>query len=325
MKNRVVFMGSSEFAVASLGALIVNDYDVVAVVTVPDKPAGRGRKISQSPVKQFADTYAIPILQPESLKEESFVNNLRAFNADIFVVVAFRMLPEVIWRIPPKGTINLHASLLPHYRGAAPINRVIMNGETVTGLTTFIIDDKIDTGNILMRLEVPISRYENAGDLHDRLMRTGAVLLIKTLDGLVSNSIVPQPQTAFLAPGEMAKQAPKIFTRDCFINWNDSSIHIHNFIRGLAPYPGARTTLANDSSSFTVKILEASYDTEIHSLTPGIIVSNNKNYLKIACLDGYINIAILQVEGKKAMPTQDFLRGFDISSCKIVSGSLNNN
>jgi methionyl-tRNA formyltransferase len=229
MKNlRIVFMGTPEFAVATLGSLLINGFNVVAVVTAPDKPAGRGRKITKSAVKVFAEISSLQIIQPENLKDQEFINKLLKLNPDIFIVVAFRMLPEVIWKIPKIGTINLHASLLPQYRGAAPINHVIINGETTTGVTTFFIDDKIDTGNILLREEIQIFPFDNAGDLHDKLMKLGARVVIKTISGIMEKKIKPQPQFLFIKPGESLKLAPKIHSKDCLINWNDDSMNIHN-------------------------------------------------------------------------------------------------
>ena len=218
MKNlRIVFMGTPDFAVATLGALLMNGYNVVGVVTAPDKPAGRGRKINKSPVREFAEFSQLPIMQPENLKDPDFIENLKRLKADVFIVVAFRMLPEAVWKIPSTGTFNLHASLLPQYRGAAPINHAVINGETVTGVTTFLIDDKIDTGNILLREEVHIFPFENAGDMHDRLMKQGARLVIRTVEGLADNTIKPQPQSMFIGPDEVLKPAPKIFPKTALL------------------------------------------------------------------------------------------------------------
>jgi methionyl-tRNA formyltransferase len=267
MKNlRIVFMGTPEFAVATLGALLMNGFNVVGVVTAPDRPSGRGQKIKRSAVKEFSEFSSLQILQPENLKEQLFINSLRDLNADLFIVVAFRMLPEIVWKMPVMGTINLHASLLPQYRGAAPINHVLINGEATTGVTTFFINDNIDTGNILMREEIQIYPFENAGDLHNRLMKAGARLVIKTLEGIADNSIIPIPQTQFLKPGEVPKQAPKIFPENCIINWNRSSLEIHNLIRGLAPSPTAKSYLTNGSTILSFKIFESLPEDEPHSL-----------------------------------------------------------
>lgn len=315
MKNlRIVFMGTPEFAVATLGALLINDgVDVVAVVTAPDKPAGRGRKIVKSAVKEFAEFSKLNILQPVSLKDPEFIEKLKELKAEFFIVVAFRMLPEAVWRIPPQGTINLHASLLPDYRGAAPINHAIMNGETTTGITTFLIDDKIDTGNILLQEEVSISPLENAGELHDRLMKFGARLVIRTISDLSDNKLIPIPQIKSTNP----KPAPKIHPSDCIIDWNNETIRLNNFVRGLAPYPCARSWFKNDSITISFKIFESSPQPEKHSLTAGTIVSDGKSFLRISCKDGFLNILSLQIEGKKRMNTIEFLRGFQIANYTI--------
>lgn len=312
-KLRIVFMGTPEFAVATLGALLMNGFNVVTVVTAPDKPAGRGRKLTKSAVKTFAENSCLPVLQPENLKDPEFIQKLKDLRADIFIVVAFRMLPEVVWKIPPAGTINLHASLLPHYRGAAPINHVIINGESFTGVTTFLIDDKIDTGKILLRKSVRIFPFENAGDLHDRLMKLGARLVIRTLSAMFEDHIVPQPQSAFLRAGEIPKTAPKLFHENCIIDWHNKASTIHNLIRGLAPYPGARSFLKHGEIKHYIKIYEIQPQIAEHSLTPGSVVSDGKNYLKIACDDGFINIIKLQLEGREKMNISDFLRGYKLT------------
>ena len=318
MKNlRIVFMGTPEFAVATLGLLLMNGFNVIGVVTAPDKPSGRGRKINKSAVKEFAEFSYLPIMQPENLKDPEFINSLKKLNADVFIVVAFRMLPEVVWKIPPIGTINLHASLLPHYRGAAPINHAIINGETMTGVTTFFIDEKIDTGNILFREEVPIFPNENAGDLHDRLMKQGARLVIRTLAGIAENSIIQQPQSQFIKPGESAKQAPKIHLNDCIIDWNNDTVKIHNFIRGLSPHPCARSFFRNDSSTCSFKVFDSLPEIEKHIFKPGQIISDGKHFIRIACKDGFISISGLQLGGKKRMNTVEFLRGFQITGYTI--------
>ncbi|TAL69383.1 MAG: methionyl-tRNA formyltransferase [Bacteroidetes bacterium] len=318
MKNlRIVFMGTPEFAVATLGSLLMNGFNVVGVVTVPDKPSGRGRKLTKSAVKEFAEFSYLPIFQPDNLRNPEFISELKKLNADLFIVVAFRMLPEAVWKMPVIGTINLHASLLPDYRGAAPINHAIINGETVTGVTTFFIDDKIDTGNILLREEIQIFPFENAGDLHDRLMKHGARLVIRTLADISENKINPLPQLRLLNPGESPKLAPKIHPKDCDINWNNDAIKIHNFIRGLAPYPGARSVLKNDSATYSFKIVESQPEIAEHELIPGSITSDEKHFIRIACRNGYISIVSLQLEGKNRMNTVEFLRGFRISDYVI--------
>jgi len=322
MKNlRIVFMGTPEFAVASLGALLMNGFNVVAVVTAPDKPAGRGRKIVKSAVKEFAEFSYLPILQPESLRDELFISELEKLNADLFIVVAFRMLPEAVWKIPSLGTINLHASLLPNYRGAAPINHAIINGETMTGVTTFFIDEKIDTGNILLREEVQIFPFENAGDLHDRLMKHGARLVIRTLADIAINNIKPLPQTQFINHNEKLKLAPKIHPADCIINWDNDPVNIHNFIRGLAPHPCAKSFLKNDSSTYSFKIFESQPEIAKHRFKPGLIITDGKQFIRIACNSGFIRIISLQLEGKNRINTVEFLRGFRLTDYIIPVSS----
>jgi methionyl-tRNA formyltransferase len=314
---RIVFMGTPEFAVATLGSLLMNGFNVVGVITAPDKPAGRGRKITKSAVKEFAEFSSLPIIQPDNLKDPAFLNTLKKLKADIFIVVAFRMLPEAVWNIPPKGTINLHASLLPQYRGAAPINHAIINGETETGLTTFLINEKIDTGNILMRESVQIFPFENAGDLHDRLMRQGAKLVIKTIQGLDNNNLKPKDQSKFIKPGEALKKAPKILPENCIINWNKDAVKIHNLIRGLSPNPGARTYIKKNREVFSLKIYESEPEIMRHKYNAGHLISDGKHYLRVACKNGFINILTLQLEGKKKMNTIEFLRGFKVSVYSI--------
>ncbi len=314
---RIVFMGTPEFSVATLGSLIMNGFNVVGVVTAPNKPTGRGRKITKSAVKEFAEYSYLPILQPENLKDPQFISDLKKLNADIFIVVAFRMLPEVIWKMPPMGAFNLHASLLPHYRGAAPINHAIINGESFTGVTTFLIDDKIDTGNILLREEIQIFPFENAGDLHDRLMKHGARLVIRTLAALVQDTIIPQPQSKFLKPGEIPKAAPKIYPENCIIDWSNDPCVIHNLIRGLAPYPGARSAFKNNKETISFKIFESQPEIADHKFKPGFIISDKKHFLRIACNKGFINVANIQIEGKNVMNTVEFLRGFNVSDYSI--------
>jgi methionyl-tRNA formyltransferase len=318
MKNiRIVFMGTPEFAVATLGSLLMNGFNVVGVVTTPDKPSGRGRKLTKPAVKEFAEFSYLPIMQPENLRDPGFITELKNLNADIFIVVAFRMLPEVVWKIPKIGTINLHASLLPYYRGAAPINHVLINGESFTGVTTFFIDDKIDTGNILLSEEIQIFPFENAGDLHNRLMKLGARLVIKTLEAIAENRINPVPQSQLIKPGEVPKPAPKIFPHDCIINWNKSHQEVHNLIRGLSPYPCARSSFEKDGVGVSFKIFESQSEPGDHSFKPGEIISDGKHYIKIACKTGFLNIVSIQLEGKKKISTVEFLRGFKISDYRI--------
>lgn len=316
---RIVFMGTPEFAVAPLGALLMNGFNVVGVVTAPDKPAGRGRKVTEPAVKEFAAYSMLPVFQPASLRDPAFIEDLRKLHPDLFIVVAFRMLPEAVWRIPAIGTMNLHASLLPQYRGAAPINHVIINGEKTTGLTTFFIDDKIDTGNILLREEIPVFPFENAGDLHDRLMKHGAKIIINTLAGITENQIKPRSQSEFMHPNEVLRPAPKITPEFCIIDWNKDAATIHNFIRGLAPYPAARSFFTDGVESITFKIFEGTPEITDHANEPGRFFSDGKNYLKASCKDGYINICSLQAEGKKKMSIAEFLRGFRIERFASIS------
>ena len=318
MKNlRIVFMGTPEFAVATLGSLLMNGFNVVGVVTSPDKPAGRGRKVSKSAVKEFAEFSYLPIMQPANLKDPAFIETLKKLNADIFIVVAFRMLPEAVWKMPSIGTINLHASLLPNYRGAAPINHAILNGEQITGVTTFFIDDKIDTGKILLREEIQIFPFENAGDLHDRLMKHGARLVIRTLADIAENRIKPMTQEQLIKPGQVLSSAPKINPGFCIIDWTKDPVTLNNFIRGLAPYPCAKSFFTKDSLISSFKVIECYPENTMHSIKPGKIISDGKHYLKVACRDGFINIVTLQLEGKVKMNTVEFLRGFRISEYEI--------
>jgi methionyl-tRNA formyltransferase len=310
---RIVFMGTPDFAVATLGSLLMNGYNVVGVVTTPDKPAGRGQKISRSAVREFCEISSLHVLQPADLRDNDFLRSLEKLKADIFIAVAFRMLPEVVWKMAPLGTINLHASLLPHYRGAAPINHVLINGEEKTGVTTFFIDNKIDTGNLLMREEIVIFPNETAGDLHNRLMKAGALLVIRTLQGLSDKTIIAIPQSQFLKPGEVPKLAPKIFPDYCVIDWGKSNTEIYNLIRGLSPYPCARTHFTKGDSRFSVKIYEGRPENGPKGYLPGYIISDGKNFIKVVCGIGVLNIGSLQLEGKKRIGTEEFLRGFKIS------------
>ena len=305
-------MGTPSFAVQSLISIIKSGYQVVGVVTAPDKPSGRGQKIIPSPVKECALENGIPVLQPEKLKDPEFIRELKELNPDLQVVVAFRMLPEVIWELPPSGTINLHASLLPQYRGAAPINWVIINGEKITGLTTFFIRHEIDTGNIILQEKLDISPEETAGELHDRLMMTGASLVVKTVGKISKGDVTTIDQRNLIEEGVELKKAPKIFTEDCRINWNEKVDHINNFIRGLSPYPGAWSEWQKpDGGILFLKIFTAKKETirPVHS--PGAIITDYKTQLEIAATDGYISILNLQQAGKKRMDVADFLRGIN--------------
>lgn len=295
-------MGTPEFAVASLEALHSSRHQVVAVVTAPDKPQGRGLQLTPSAVKSCAVNHHIPVLQPEKLKSEEFQATLKSFNADLFVVVAFRMLPESVWSMPPLGTINLHASLLPKYRGAAPINWAIINGETETGITTFKLQQEIDTGNILFRETEPIHPEDDAGSLYERLMIKGAGLIVKTTDALADGTAteIPQPEIA----GELPK-APKIFKETCLIEWNNTTQRCLNHIRGLSPYPGAWCQL----NGKTFKIFKALHSSSRKEAVAGSIETNQKDSLEIRCSDGWIRLLEIQPEGKKRMRMEEYFRG----------------
>ncbi|MDD4645104.1 MAG: methionyl-tRNA formyltransferase [Bacteroidales bacterium] len=308
---RIVFMGTPEFAVPSLDALYKAGYPVAGVVTVPDKPAGRGLQLTLSPVKRYADDKGLTVLQPDSLKEDYFLEDLQALNGELFVVVAFRMLPEVVWSMPRLGTINLHASLLPQYRGAAPINRVLINGDSETGVTTFFIEKEIDTGNILKQARVPLTDDTLAGELHDTLMTLGAGLLLETIHEISEGTIKAIPQTEIIKPGILLKTAPKISREDGHINWHDPAHKIHNQVRGLSPVPGAWTQFLTDSGySFGMKILETEIDPNAQWGFPGEVLFEKPNKLWIQTGSGSLRVKKLQQAGKKAMIIAEFLRGF---------------
>jgi methionyl-tRNA formyltransferase len=310
-KIRIVFMGTPGFAVASLQALIEGGYNVVGVVTAPDKPAGRGQKITASAVKLYAQEKGISILQPEKLKAPEFIDELQNLKADLQVVVAFRMLPEIVWNMPPLGTFNLHASLLPLYRGAAPINWAIINGETQSGVTTFKLQHEIDTGNIIFQEKVNIDPDDNVEILHDKLMAIGAQLVTKTVDALATENIQFISQDELIAKGFETKHAPKIFKDDCKINWNNNGENIRNLIRGLSPYPAAWTNLiANNEKQTPLKIFRADFEAASYAVEPGSIYSDGKTFLKIGANNGWLSIKELQLSGKKRMNTDEFLRGF---------------
>jgi methionyl-tRNA formyltransferase len=314
---RIVFMGTPEFAVASLDAILRAGYSVVAVVTAPDKPAGRGMQLTESPVKKYAAAKGLPILQPEKLKAPSFLDELRAFAPDLQIVVAFRMLPEIVWNMPPMGTVNLHGSLLPQYRGAAPINWAVINGETETGVTTFKLQHDIDTGNILLQEKFSIGPDETAGEVHDRMKEIGAQLLVRTIAGLAAGTLkeIPQvdillqpaiPDPSVIQTPPALKHAPKIFTETCRIDWTKPIAEVYNLIRGLSPFPTAFTELDGKS----LKIYRAAKDPTPPSLPPGQPDTDNRTYLRFAAPDGYIRFTDLQLEGKKRMFVADFLRGY---------------
>ena len=319
---RIIFMGTPKFAVETLKKLIAEGYDIPAVVTAPDKPAGRGKKLHEPDVKKFAGEAGIKhILQPEKLKKPEFIEELKNFNADLFIVVAFRMLPEVIWSMPRLGTINLHASLLPQYRGAAPINWAIINGETKTGVTTFFIEKEIDTGNIILQEELPIADTDNAGDIHNKLMMLGSELVIKTVKTISNGNFTPKSQDDFIDEKEL-KPAPKIYKEDCKIIWENELHRIYNHIRGLSPYPGAWSELTVDKQVLTFKIFSASAEKSDTGEALGTLVSDGKNYLKVAVTNGYINILELQLAGKKRLNIKDFLRGIqNVSDLKLVTSN----
>jgi len=308
---RIVFMGTPEFAVASLTALVNAGCNIVGVITAPDKPAGRGMKLQESAIKKYAVEKGIPVLQPEKLKNPEFLEELRSLKADLQIVVAFRMLPEVVWNMPPMGTVNLHGSLLPQYRGAAPINWAVINGETETGVTTFKLQQEIDTGDILLQERIPIGENETAGELHDKMKEVGAQLLVKTVEGLADGTLEERPQLSALESLSFEiKHAPKIFTDTCKIDWNKPAEEIHNLVRGLSPYPGAFSSL----NGKMLKIYRSEKEITSPSTNIGEIETDGKAWLKYACADGYIYVKELQLEGKKRMSVEDFLRGFKAST-----------
>jgi len=306
-KLRIVFMGTPDFAVGILDAIYKNHYEIVGVITAPDKPAGRGQKLSVSAVKEYATANNLKLLQPSNLKSEVFLEELKSLNANLQVVVAFRMLPAVVWKMPKLGTFNLHASLLPDYRGAAPINWAIINGETKTGVSTFFIDEKIDTGAIILKKETTINPKETAGELHDRLMDLGSETVIETLKLIEKGNIKTEIQ-----PEKEEKTAYKLNKDNCKIDWNQESNPIFNHIRGLHPYPAAWTFFNDDEKQWNVKIYDTDIILENHSLKPGTIISDKKN-IKIATTDGFIEVLSLQFPGKKRMNTKDFLNGISLS------------
>jgi methionyl-tRNA formyltransferase len=302
---RIVFMGTPAFAVASLDALVQAGCTIVGVVTAPDKPAGRGMKLTQSAVKQYALEKGLHLMQPEKLKSPDFIEQLKALNAQLQVVVAFRMLPEIVWNMPPMGTINVHGSLLPQYRGAAPINWAVINGENTTGVTTFKLKHEIDTGDILLQATMPIGEDETAGEVHNTMMALGANTLVATIKGLAENSIKETAQ-ASVANAEPIKHAPKIFTETCQIDWTKTVDEVHNLIRGLSPFPGAFTQLQGKM----LKVYRSKKEITTPQHAVGSMVTDGKQYLKFACSNGYVHVLELQLEGKKKMSVTDFLRGW---------------
>nr|CRY94471.1 hypothetical protein [uncultured prokaryote] len=316
---RIVYMGTPEFAVESLKRLVEGGYNVVGVITMPDKPVGRhGSVLQPSPVKQYALSQGLNILQPEKLKDETFVETLRALKADLQIVVAFRMLPEVVWNMPPMGTFNLHASLLPQYRGAAPINWAVINGDTETGITTFFLKHEIDTGEIIDQVRVPIADTDNVEVVYNRLMMLGGDLVLKTVDAILEGNIVTTPQEKLVDEADL-RPAPKIFKETCRIDWNKGVKKVYDFIRGLSPYPAAWTELhQGDAAPVTLKVYESAKIFEAHDLPVGSIVTDQKSYFRVAVPDGYVDILSLQLAGKKRMEVADFLRGFRFTEGTVV-------
>ena len=300
-----------------MSRLVDGGYNVAAVVTMPDKPAGRGRQLQQSDVKRYAVEHDLPVLQPVSLKDEAFIEELRSFNAQLFIVIAFRMLPEAVWQMPPLGTFNLHASLLPRYRGAAPINWAVMNGDTETGVTTFFLKHEIDTGDVIQQRSCPIGRKDNVEVVHDRLMVMGADMVLETVDAIIAGTVKPIPQEQMLTAGQQPTPAPKIFKDTCRIDWSRPAEALYNHIRGLSPYPAAWTTLQDaDGNEMTTLKVYATGEPEpfatVEKPTPGTIVADRKT-LRVACGDGWLELLSLQQSGKKRMDTDAFLRGYTIS------------
>ena len=314
-QKKIIFMGTAQFAIPCIDNIKKNNFNLIAVVTSPDKPAGRGLKISESPVKEYAKKNQLNLLQPDNLKDSNFINQIRRLKPDLIVVVAFRMLPEILWSIPTFGSINVHASLLPNYRGAAPINWAIINGEKQTGVTTFFINDRIDTGDVIGQSKIDINKNENAGELHNSLMRLGADLLIKSIDKIFSSK--ENISTKQLEVKNL-KAAPKLNKTNCKINWQDSCINIHNKIRGLSPYPGARSVLDNLNKKIKVIIYKSDYIKEAHNLNSGSIYIE-KDKIKIAVVDGYIYPLLIKFEGKKTMDTKSLINGFNFNKeCKMI-------
>ena len=311
---KIIFFGTPDFAVESLSRLVEGGYNIAAVVTMPDKPAGRGRQLQQSDVKRYAVEHDLPVLQPVSLKDEAFIEELRAFNAQLFIVIAFRMLPEAVWQMPPLGTFNLHASLLPRYRGAAPINWAVMNGDTETGVTTFFLKHEIDTGDVIQQRSCPIGREDNVEVIHDRLMVMGADMVLETVDAIIAGTVKPIPQDQMLTAGQQPTPAPKIFKDTCRIDWSRPAEALYNHIRGLSPYPAAWTVLHDaDSNEMTTLKVYATGEPEPFTSgdkpMPGTIAADRKT-LRVACDDGWLELLSLQQSGKKRMDTDAFLRGY---------------
>lgn len=311
---RIVYMGTPDFAVTVLDAVLAAGYNVVGVVTVPDRQTGRGLKVTYSPVKEYALAHNLPLLQPEKLRDPQFQADLQAWQADIFVVVAFRMLPQSVWAMPPMGTFNLHASLLPQYRGAAPINWAIINGEKETGVTTFLLNEHIDEGSLLMQERTPITPEDTAETLHDRLADMGSHLVVSTLRGLAEGSLQGRPQEV----SDQLRPAPKIFKADCAINWNLPGKKIVDFVRGLSPYPAATMQMIDDKGNTQqFKVYEVAFE-EAPNTEVGALTSDQKNYQKVSVSDGYIHILSLQMSGKRRITIQEFLRGYNTNDWKLA-------
>ena len=312
---RIVYMGTPDFAVESLRCLVEGGYNVVGVITMPDKPAGRGHKIQFSPVKQYAMEHNLPLLQPEKLKDEAFVEALRAWRADLQIVVAFRMLPKVVWDMPRFGTFNLHASLLPQYRGAAPINWAVMNGDTETGITTFFLQHEIDTGEVIQQVRVPIADTDDVGIIHDKLMMLGGQLVLETVDAIINGTVKSIPQEKMAVAGEL-RPAPKIFKETCRIDWSQPVKRIYDHVRGLSPYPAAWTELHQPGveEPLSVKVFQTEKMVKAHQYSPGSIQTDGKTYLHVASPDGWVCIKSLQLPGKKRLLIDELLRGFKITN-----------
>ena len=314
---KIVFLGTPDFAVESLRRLVEGGYNIVGVITMPDKIAGRGHKMFQSPVKEYAVEHNLKLLQPANLKDPAFVEELRSLQADLQIVIAFRMLPEVVWNMPPMGTFNLHASLLPKYRGAAPINWAVMNGDTETGVTTFFLKHEIDTGDIIQQRSIPIAKTDNVGVIHDRLMMLGADMVIETVDAILAGEVKPIPQDELCNQGIEATPAPKIFKDTCRVDWNAPAEKVYNHIRGLSPYPAAWTEIEKDGEVFSFKIFETSEPIGDINLTPGEL-NHDKHRLVIGCADGAIEILSMQLSGKKRMTPDEFMRGFKLDGFRCI-------
>ena len=317
-KFRIIFFGTPAFSVASLDMLMKTNYDVVGIVTAPDKPAGRGLELKFSAVKEYAMRKIVRALQPENLTSEEFLNQIKELNPNLGIVVAFRKLPKEVWSFPSLGTFNLHASLLPHYRGAAPINWAIINGEKESGVTTFFLDDEIDTGKIILRAKENIQEKDTAGDLYERLMKDGADLVLKTVRAIETGNFTPENQSAYVKPNEKIKSAPKIFKEDCKINWKKKAEGVYDFIRGVSPYPTAWTEIKKENEILSLKIFHTSKEIAEHQSEIGSIHTDGKTFVKIAVKEGFINLVELQLAGRKKMNIQEFLRGFNFNEWKII-------